>query len=201
MAKSKFATKINNKRIAAHQATYAEKDAYGDDIHASLANKADKSEIPVGVPVIASEDEGKVLKVDHGAAVWGEGGGGGGGGNTPIEITPEWNGSNNTFTVNVPSNNATFFAILPDKGEVSVEVEIVAPTLGSGEIYNFTVVIINEWEVGYDHHMSLTDPSGLGRIRPTDDTSLYGNVYGNSTTKFVVLGNGYTMTTTAYQYG
>lgn len=32
MAKSKFVTKINNKRIAAHQATYAEKDAYGNSI-------------------------------------------------------------------------------------------------------------------------------------------------------------------------
>ena len=170
----------------------------GMDVHAKVADRAnadaDGNSLTLGL-----DASGKVATIG-GKEIAG-GGGGGGGGNTPIEITPEWNGSNNTFTVNVPSNNATFFAILPDKGEVSVEVEIIAPTLGSGEIYNFTVVIINEWEVGYDHHMSLTDPSGLGRIRPTDDTSSYGNVYGNSTTKFVVLGNGYTMTTTAYQYG
>ena len=50
MSKSAFITEIKGKPIAAQQATYAEKDAYGDDIHSTLASKADKSEIPT-VPV------------------------------------------------------------------------------------------------------------------------------------------------------
>lgn len=120
----------------------------------------------------------------------------GGGSSTPTEITPTWDASNSSFSISVPSNNGIFFANLPDKGPVSVEVNVIPPALAAGEIYNFTVVVINDWEQGYDHRMFVADPDE--KIRPTNDQTMYGNVYGNSTTTFVVLGNGYTMTTTAY---
>lgn len=120
----------------------------------------------------------------------------GGGSSAPTEITPTWDASNSSFSISVPSNNGIFFANLPDKGPVSVEVNVIPPALAAGEIYNFTVVVINDWEQGYDHHMFVADPAE--KIKPTNDQTMYGNVYGNSTTTFVVLGNGYTMTTTAY---
>ena len=68
MSKSAFITEIKGKPIAAQQATYAEKDAYGDDIHSTLASKADKSEIPT-VPVTDVTVDGNSVVSNGTAAV------------------------------------------------------------------------------------------------------------------------------------
>ena len=195
MAKSKFATKINNKRIAAHQATYAEKDAYGDDIHAALANKADKSEIPDGVPAIASGDEGKVLKVEHGSAVWGESGGGGGGGLSPITptiLTPVV--ENETYKITIPDNNAYYMVTLSE----GYNVEIEPPTLNEGELFN--IILLIETTDGSNKTMTIPDYYDRGILPMTEQTQ-WGSVYGIGWTQFVFLGKGYTMTTSAYFSG
>lgn len=160
-------------------------------------NEIEWDVVPDGLPSTTGASSGDVLTFDGTNVDWAAPSGGGS--SAPTEITPTWDGMNRLFTVRVPSNNGIFFANLPDKGQIPVEVEVIPPTITSGEIFNFTVVIINDWEIGNDHHMYVNDP--YNRISATDEKTQYGNVYGNATTRFVVLGNGYTMFTTGYFSG